>query len=780
MPVTPTYPGVYIEEIPSGVVTITGVSTSVTAFLGYTPKGPVNSAVHIYNYSDYVRNFGDLSKDSELGYAVQQFFLNGGSEAWVVRVAVGASSAGLTLCSPGASPVLDLTASSAGTWGNYLKVDVDYITTNPDGSFNLTVTEYIPQGAQLIQGRQEVFQNLSMDSKSSQYAPNVINGSSRLIVASRNSAVNAMLGSLAAGWSLSTDVSGVQFPMTSITPNTIAITVDGQGPYEIQVFPTGSAPADLNQLVSDLQKAIQTSPANPAVLSGVTVTRANSDCTLNKSNGKFILFTSGTPVTALEQSSVCLANASSSNLSKLLGLGLSNHGREGGGAAGLRPAVNGTLGKEISTLSAISSADKLTMAIADGTTSLGTLNNVVLGSTPGSLIELASLLQKAIRLAAAKDMQLAGNIAFTMATVRVIGNRLQVVSGTDKADALVSLSGNLATNALLTSGAEKNVQHYSLGVGTTIADQAGAFTGNNGTPPTAMELIGNPASKTGMYALENVDLFNLLCIPRVATLDKNSGLAVISAAQAYCQARRAFYLIDPPAARQDPDSILEWTSLLQPGTNSAVYFPFVEVPDPLDGLRLNPFPPSGTMAGLYARIDSNRGFWKAPAGTEATLTNVQALAYNLTNAECGTLNQQGINCLRQLPVYGRVSWGARTTIGSNQQASEWKYIPVRRVALYLEESLYRGTQWVVFEPNDEPLWAHIRLNVGSFLQTLFRQGAFQGSSPREAYFVKCDRETTTQDDINRGVVNILVGFAPLKPAEFVIIQIQQMAGQTQA
>jgi phage tail sheath protein FI len=158
---------------------------------------------------------------------------------------------------------------------------------------------------------------------------------------------------------------------------------------------------------------------------------------------------------------------------------------------------------------------------------------------------------------------------------------------------------------------------------------------------------------------------------------------------------------------------------------------------------------------------------------------VQSLAVPMTDGENGSLNPLGVNCLRTFPVYGAVSWGARTLRGADQMASEYKYVPVRRLALYIEESLYRGTQWVVFEPNDEPLWAQIRLNLGAFMNGLFRQGAFQGSSPREAYLVKCDRETTTQDDINRGVVNILVGFAPLKPAEFVVISIQQLAGQIQ-
>ena len=178
-----------------------------------------------------------------------------------------------------------------------------------------------------------------------------------------------------------------------------------------------------------------------------------------------------------------------------------------------------------------------------------------------------------------------------------------------------------------------------------------------------------------------------------------------------------------------------------------------------------------------ARTDADRGVWKAPAGIDAALSGIQGLAAKLTNEENGTLNSLGINCLRTFPVYGQVIWGARTLRGANQIADEYKYIPVRRLALYIEESLYRGTQWVVFEPNDEPLWAQIRLNIGAFMNNLFRQGAFQGSTPQDAYFVKCSSETTTQNDINLGIVNIIVGFAPLKPAEFVIIKIQQIAGQ---
>jgi uncharacterized protein len=184
------------------------------------------------------------------------------------------------------------------------------------------------------------------------------------------------------------------------------------------------------------------------------------------------------------------------------------------------------------------------------------------------------------------------------------------------------------------------------------------------------------------------------------------------------------------------------------------------------------------MAGLYASTDGSSGVWKAPAGTATPLVNVSALTYQVTDPENGVLNPLAINCLRSFPVYGNVSWGARTLDGADQIESQWKYIPVRRLALYIEASLYQGTQWAVFEPNDEPLWSALRLSIGTFMQQLFQKGAFQGSTPTSAYFVKCDATTTTQADINLGIVNIVVGFAPLLPAEFVIIQIQQIAGQS--
>jgi len=304
-------------------------------------------------------------------------------------------------------------------------------------------------------------------------------------------------------------------------------------------------------------------------------------------------------------------------------------------------------------------------------------------------------------------------------------------------------------------------------------------------------------NKLGLYALENADLFNLLCVPPYA--DASDGAPaledevptdvtteLIAAADKYCRARRAMFLVDSHSSWKDMATAKAHfiaTVDAYPNTNSnysALFFPRLKMVNPLMNNQVEEYVPCGAVAGVFARTDVQRGVWKAPAGQEATLAGVNQLSVPLTDMENGVLNQLGVNCLRAFPVYGRLVWGSRTLEGADQLASEWKYISVRRTALFIEESLFRGTKWVVFEPNDEPLWAQIRLNVGAFMHTLFRQGAFQGRTPREAYLVKCDKETTTQTDINSGIVNILVGFAPLKPAEFVIIKIQQLAGQIES
>jgi phage tail sheath protein FI len=298
------------------------------------------------------------------------------------------------------------------------------------------------------------------------------------------------------------------------------------------------------------------------------------------------------------------------------------------------------------------------------------------------------------------------------------------------------------------------------------ANSAGAFETILNHNPTA--------SGGGVHLLDTVPIFNLLCVPGEGTA------AVISDLQTYCFNQRAFMIVDS----QSTDTV----TILQNGPtgitgvnaiNSALYFPWVNQFDPQLNLT-RPFPPCGFVAGLYAATDTARGVWKAPAGIDASLSGESGLAINMTNGQNGSLNIAAVNCLRNFPVYGDVIWGARTLRGNNQVGSEWKYVPIRRLALFIESSLFDGTQWVVFEPNDETLWGQIRLNVGVFMQGLFLQGAFQGTTAQQAYFVKCDADNNPQSSIDQGIVTVLVGFAPLYPAEFVVIQIQQMAGQLQS
>lgn len=778
MAVNPTYPGVYIEELPSGVHTIAGVSTSVTAFVGYTPKGPVNQAVQIFDFGGFTRQFGGISTDSEIGYAVQQFFLNGGSEAWIVRVAQGAATASVTLETlvPAitGTQVLDVSASSDGAWGNYVKLDVDYNTSNPDSSFNLTVSQYVRQGAGLALAQSEVYRNLTMDQLSPQYAPSVVNPASKLVQIERDAAVTpAVLNALPAGSSLSDDLASLALPAgLDDSKRFIGVTVDGDGPYEVPIFAAGAPPATLNDLATGIQAAVRA--INPGL------TRFGSFLAAHETVGaqEFLRLTSGD---GGEQSAVVVTNASNNSASQTLLLGRSNHGRERAAAADLRPAQSGTTSGDLAdqtaaTLGALSLVDRIDVTVQDGATSIAS-GSFALGTAVSSLAQLAGQLQTQIRAIAP------AHPAFQNATVQLTGTHLQIVSSTDNANATMTFAnagaGTLATDLKLDTAAA-NVQRYALGTGATAGAQTGAASGNDGTAPGATQIIGAPSGKTGMYALEDADLFNILCIPLTGLMsDATGALAISSAAMAYCRTRRAFYIVDAPMTATTLTAIQSWMSAATADDHSAVYFPYVLIPDPANAFRLRAVPPSGTMAGIYARTDTNRGVWKAPAGIEATLANVQDFAYKLTDPENGVLNPLAINCLRSFPIYGRVAWGARTMRGADAQTDQYKYIPIRRLALYIEESLYRGTKWVVFEPNDEPLWAQIRLNVGAFMHDLFTQGAFQGQTPRDAYFVKCDAQTTTPNDQDLGIVNILVGFAPLKPAEFVIIQIQQIASLVQ-
>ena len=303
--------------------------------------------------------------------------------------------------------------------------------------------------------------------------------------------------------------------------------------------------------------------------------------------------------------------------------------------------------------------------------------------------------------------------------------------------------------------------------------------GGDGADVTDDEYVGDEANEKGIYALSKTDIFNLLCIPPAKLDDNPVSTAVWAKSADFCLRRRAFLLVDSPPdwdtmTPAQIEQALPLFNLSDASANAALYYPRIRKPDRLRDGQLGTFVPCGAVAGVIARTDTNRGVWKAAAGREAGLAGVQELSAELNDQENGVLNPVAVNCLRTFPVIGHIIWGARTLRGADLLADEYKYVAVRRLALFIEESLHRGTKWAVFEPNDERVWSQIRLTVGAFMEGLFRHGAFKGQNAREAYMVKCDSETMTRSDVSLGIVNIVVGFAPLKPAEFVIIKIQQI------
>jgi hypothetical protein len=318
------------------------------------------------------------------------------------------------------------------------------------------------------------------------------------------------------------------------------------------------------------------------------------------------------------------------------------------------------------------------------------------------------------------------------------------------------------------------------GAGTPPAAATGTQSSTGTVDPIS---LGNSDQATGIYALLKADIFNILCLPYDPSTDYDPGLMKqnLDAAAAFCTQQRAMLIVDPPRAWTQIAPPLQFPTISgnQPLTaaspNAAVYYPNLVVTD-ITGANFN-VGPCGAVAGVWAATDSSRGVWKAPAGTAATITGITDLTVHVDDGESGILNPLAVDALRTMPAVGPVVWGARTTVGLDQLPNQWKYLPVRRLALYIEESLRRGTQWSVFEPNDEPLWSSLRLNVTTFMQGLFAQGAFAGTTPAQGYLVQCDANNNPPAQVDLGIVNILVGFAPLYPAEFVIINIQQQADQ---
>jgi hypothetical protein len=584
MPIAPTYPGVYIEEIPSGVHAITGVATSITAFVGFTVQGPVDEAVRIFNFGDFQRQFGGLNADSEISYAVQQFFLNGGTDAYVVRVAQGAAPAQVTLNDGSGNPALVVTAATPGAWGNNVRLDVDYATTNPDSSFNLTVARYDLQGAKFVATVTEKYLNLSLNSRSANYALGVVNAASQLVKLALPAAGLSLADATDRGWSLSGNLAA--FPMLTAQTTQISGVLEGTTPFSLVL--TGALRANPAAIVTSVNNAIAAAGLSARLIATVADAFGvdSGAGTYLKLKSQFVV---ANPNTKAEFSSVQIIPAATNDAARKLTLGLSGGGREKDGVSVRRPAQTGTASASLADLLGTTAGGALDITINDN--SSGAPVQITTGTVtiPGTTVvgtAWRDALQAAIRSLTDASAQ--------QAVVQLNGTVLRAVPSANTPNASI-VFGNTAAMALRLTGAGSfnNVQQFSLGGGASFGAQTGATAGADGTPPNTTQILGDYNAKTGLYALRDVDLFNLLVIPRTVQLGSAEANAVYAAALAFCQERRAFFLLDPDPTKTVAN-IGDWLTITGAtgSSNGAVFFPPIQIPDPLNGFRLINVPPS--------------------------------------------------------------------------------------------------------------------------------------------------------------------------------------------
>lgn len=779
------HPGVYVEEIPSGSKPIEGVATSVAAFVGKATRGPVGEAELIQSFDDYTNIYGDVaSEDDAMGFAVQTFYLNGGKSAFICRLA-GEGSLASTVSvdgegsggSPTANPVLIVSASSKGEWGNqvYFRIirpDQDALT------FDLEVGHH-DKGELVID---EEFSDLSMRAEDGNYALAVVNGNSSHVVLALGDAANPDEG--VEEYQLAT-LTGGELDDTNATLFSAGITgsmgltlnINGLGAEQIildapALALTGAHDADaalVATAIADKVKALSLDAPHQAFT-----------CTYDTTSNRFTL-------TSAEDDSAASLEVYIGDLATLLRVDDAQHAlltgaNITGGATKFSSPTSG--------LSNLAQPMVLNLNIDDHGTfdiELNASDMTLIGAKEEDGITVARAIQDAVQayapgVSAYKD--------FTCKYVSTPSAHLELTSGSgnSRVSSLAVADGGLAAflkiqaadtvllpGRQVEQGTAKVIPLQSLGP----QERGVKLTGGTENPAT-------PNDFTDFYdsTLRKVRDVSILVVPGEHWADDGSGNPIVSATLAHClKMESRVVIIDPPPNLElDQAATVEGLSLPS-STYSVLYYPWVKVANPFYHAERNPtasktvdVAPSSFAAGMWSRIDSRRGVWKAPAGMGAGLIGAAGLKYIIEDGEQDQLNPLGVNCFRNMPGGGRVIWGARTL--ATKADPEWRYVPVRRTANMIKLSIHGGIQWAVFEPNDHRLWSALRANIGNFMNGLFRVGAFQGEKASDAYFVRCGLgDTMTQGEIDAGQVIVIVGFAPLKPAEFVIVRIQQKVNQ---
>lgn len=650
----PTYlhPGVYVEEIPSGVKPIEAVGTSIAAFVGAVKKGPAGEPELIHSWDDYQNTFGPIASGNDaMGLAISAFYLNGGKDAYVARLVSTSSPAAASTITvdgvgAGVGGVLVITATSVGTWGNevYIRIVKPNVT---DLNFTLEVGHL----AQNEFVADETFSNVNMNANSDNYILTQVNDTSQLV--------------------------------------TISLTNNVESNYQNGSL-TGAAMGDGGAVFSDADDGIQDNMTLSINVDGLGVKR------------------------------ITLGTAASFSFT--------------GGNAADGDSVADALELAVQALGPHESYDSFNCEYNAG-------RSFVLTS---------------------------GTSSSSSSVVVYDGDK----SETDLAQFLMLDSSAMPVSA---HGSANVVPVAMAGV----TGQGEPLGGGVEGAPTSAEYKTFFSTK-----LKKIYDVSIIVLPGQYMPKDGSGNTIISEALAHAEETKSrMVIVDPP-----PDEELDQSAKvdqigLSTSTYGALYYPWVKVANPFYNADTNPnanktltIAPSAFAAGMWSKIDGRRGVWKAPAGLETSFLGVAGLEFTVGDGDQNQLNPMGVNCLRKMPGAGPVIWGSRTL--STKANPEWRYVPVRRTAIFIEQSIYNGIQWAVFEPNDHRLWSSLRLNIDSFMNGLFRSGAFQGEKVSDAYFVRCGLgDTMTQGDIDRGQVIVIVGFAPLKPAEFVIVRIQQKVAQ---
>ncbi|WP_296824490.1 phage tail sheath subtilisin-like domain-containing protein [Sulfurovum sp.] len=722
-------PGVYVEEIEIGAKPIEGVSTSTVGFLGETERGPTTPRF-VTSWTQYQRVYGSyFGADKYLPYAVEGFFKNGGQRCYLGRIVGGitnatAAAASSILKDKNGNDTLEITAVGGGKWGNNIAFKVENGTQNPAKEFKLTLYYWKdsvpdPYFDPIEDSKStprpsvvEVYDDLSMDSSSHNFYEKKINEISNLITI-KKTGTSTNKPKSDGGSVISASNAAITLP-----------DLDGVNNNEIIVFNTNSLDGQTRKII-DIDNTGNV----------VTIDQSLELADINKTVLVVQEEVASGEIKAIDISSKKITLASEINI---------------GSNIFYLEVTSGDAKGKIYKIKDTDTNDK-SIIIIDS-----------FGTDPKpkkddfyrifKVVEKTITPDNDIKNATVQLDTTASNINDAYKDMFVVVEK----DGKKQTNTIIAYDGTTQTATVQKSwdlqDPVDNTFSYMLCCGT--------LSGGKETNITLGDYQGkdDKENSTGLAAFTKIDDISILYSP-----DSGNLAGLTATLITHCEnLKDRFAIIDAP--EKTPVTVSPRDKF--DTKYGAYYYPWIKIIDPQNGMK-KLIPPGGYMAGIYARSDVERGVHKAPANE--VVRGVVDLEFPVTKGDQDILNPRGVNCVRAFPGRGIRVWGART-LSSDPL---WKYINIRRLFIYLEESIDEGTQWVVFEPNSEILWARVIQTISNFLKSVWKSGALMGLTPEEAFFVKCDRTTMTQDDIDNGRLIVMIGVAPVKPAEFVIFRIAQ-------